>query len=280
MFTATNNQVSNKTVKTNKFASLLGLSALALSLSLCAARPANAQTFRSFTLVNDTSETASISISTDSGGTFHGTNAGRYKGVLGGNLVNLVCNDAIHSVSFGSGYTADVDYKITDASGALSGGYYHGGLASVLTNADYINPAITNSAANTRASESAYLSDTYLNATTFSNGVNNNVLANLVALQLAQWDIIQDGGDGLATGTFRADSGAQTTYNSLVSLYETQAVANSSYSNSRSIFIQAPTSAIGTHQQNFTTAVPEPGVMAMLAGMVIPGALFLRRRKK
>jgi hypothetical protein len=278
MFTTSNNSIKN--VKSNKFASLLGLSALALSLSFCAARPANAQTFRSFTLTNDTSETASISISTDSGGSFHSTNAGRYKGLLGGNLVNLVCNDAIHSVGFGNSYTADVDYKITDVAGALSGGYYHGGLSSVLVNADYVNPAISNSAANIRSSGAAYLTDNYLNATSFTNGVNTNVLANLVALQLAQWDIIQDGGDGLAAGTFRADAGAQTTYNSLVSLYETQAASNSSYASVRSLFIQAPTSAIGTHQQNFSTAVPEPGVIAMLAGMVIPGAMFLRRRKK
>ena len=275
MFTATNNSI-----KTNKFASLLGLSALALSLSFCAARPANAQTLHSFTLTNDTSETAGISISEDSGAHFSGTNAGRYKGLLDGHLVNLVCNDATHSVGFGNSYSANMDYKITDASGALSNNYYHGGLASVLTNADYINPAISNSAANIRASESAYLSDTYLNATSFSNGVNNNVLANLVAIQIAQWDIIQDGGDGIGTGTFQTDSGAQTTYGSLVSLYETEAATHSSYSSVRSMFIQAPTSAVGTHQQNFTTAVPEPGVMAMLAGMVIPGAMLLRRRKK
>ena len=275
MFTATNNSV-----KTNKFASLLGLSALALSFSFCAARPANAQTLHSFTLLNDTSETASITISEDGGANFAGATAGRYKGLIDGHIVNLVCNDLTHSVNFGSGYSANIDYHITDAAGALSSNYYHGGLASVLVNADYVNPAITNSAANIRSSESAYLSDTYLNATSFSNGVNNNVLANLVALQFAQWDIIQDGGDGMTAGTLRADSGTQSTYGSLVSLYETQAASNSSYASVRSMFIQAPTSTIGSHQQNFTTAVPEPGVMAMLAGMVIPGALFLRRRKK
>ena len=131
---------------------------------------------------------------------------------------------------------------------------------------------------------SAYLLDNYLNANSFS-GVSgsNNLINNLVALQLAQWDILQDGGNGLSTGTFQTDASGITNYGGLVNYYETLASSNSSYNSLTDTWIQAPISQDGGHQQDFATNqanVPEPDAVASFMGLLVTGGTFLIKKRR
>ncbi len=242
---------------------------------------ANAQTLKSFVLLNDLSEIASVSVSTNSGTSFAATSAGRFKGTFNGVQTNMFSNDVVDALSFGSGYTANVGFNITDVGGGLVSSYYQGGLASIMTNGDITT--VSAGVAATRSSEIAYLADTYLSSTasTFTSlgSGSTSLLTNLVALQLAQWDLAQDGGDGLSAGTTRVNGADLTTYGSIVNFFETQAASHSTYVG-KADFIQGPTASIGNHAEFFTAVVPEPGTYAMIAGMSVPGLILMARRRK
>ncbi len=246
----------------------------------------NAQVTKTFVLLNNLTDIASVSVSTNSGSSFAATSAGRFQGTFNGVQVPLFSTDVKHTLSFDSGYTANVGFNITDVGGSLVSSYYQGGLASVLSsNADFVSPTITAGAAATRSSEVAWLVDTYLNSTvgTFSTlgSGSTSLLTNEVAIQLAIWDLTQDGGDGLGAGTLRVNGADLTTYGSIVTFYEGagQAGGQTTYTG-KADFIQAPTSVIGTHSEYFATVVPEPGTYAMIAGMSVPGLILMARRRK
>lgn len=265
--------------------SLLSKSQVSLATALVVAifGGASAAHAQTFSFIGATPGSQVVTVSTDGGADYEEGYAGRYQGQLNGEAVNIFCVDVTHPIHAGDSYTANTSYHITDAAGPLSGGYYQGGLASAITSNDLGSVNVTVAQAAARSSEVAWLADNYLNATSFSNGINTNVTDNLTAINLSIWDIVRDGGDGLSAGQLLAeDTGS---YGGLVSYYEGLAGAQTGYQSSTATWIQAPQSANGTHLQDYVystngaPAVPEPGVPTMLAclGVVIAG-LSLRRK--
>jgi hypothetical protein len=244
------------------------------ALLLMVARPSAAQT-QSFTLINDFSEASIVSISTDGGADYFSAYAGAYKGQLdNGTIFNVFCTDATHDIAGGDTYLADTSHKVTDAAGPLVGSYYNGGLASALTSSDYKTSGSLGSSS--RAGEIAFLSDTYLNATaaTFNNG--HSLQDNLAAVNLSIWDIAQNGGNGLTTGTFQA----QGFDSALVDSFEAQAAAYTDDASSTAQWIQAPVDANGSHAQDFVAVVPEPATLPLLlVGLSGLGFWAAKRRR-
>jgi len=245
---------------------------------------AHAQTF---SFIGSTPGSQIVTVSSDGGADYQGAYAGRYQGNLNGAPVNIFCVDVTHSIHAGDSYTANTQYHITDAAGPLSGGYYQGGLASAITTNDLGSVTVTPAQAAHRSSEVAWLSDNFLNASSFSNSINTNVTDNLTAINLSIWDIVRDGGDGLSAGQLRAENTGS--YGGLVTYYEGLASAQTSYQSSTATWIQAPQSSPGTHLQDYVytnggaPAVPEPGVPTILAclGAVVAGiSLRLKMQAK
>lgn len=270
----------------NTFSKTLALSGATLTLLGTGLGAAKAETF---TLVNDFSGSKTVTVSEDGGKTYFDAYTGRYKGQLGSDApINIFCVDMTHSIKAGDQYAANTNYHITDAAGARSGNYYQGGLASALVSGDYVT--VTAPVAAARAGEVAYLADTYLNASSFSGASGSaNVVNNLVALNLAGWDIIQSGGQGLS-GKVRVDSAAASSYGSLVNYYETLAAGHADYTSTTASWVQAPLDASGNHMQDYVyenhapqgtpSPVPEPGMPTFLGclGLVV-GGLLLRRKQ-
>ncbi len=274
-------KINNIIAMTARISLSLGMVGMWSVFSALKAEAANIQTFH---FLNDTSETAGISYSNDGGANFNSASAGRYKATLnGGPNIYVFCVDLTHHIGFGDSYQADLDYRMTDAAGYLSGSYYLGGIGSAMTPSDY-GITVTGAEAQKRADMAAYLLDTYLNASSFP-GVSGStsLLDNLVALQLAEWDILQDGGNGISTGTFQLDSGGITNYNSLVNYYEGVASLHNTYVSLTDTWIQAPIANDGSHIQNFATNranVPEPGTAANILGIVITGGGYLIKKRR
>jgi hypothetical protein len=263
--------------------------ATGIGLALTVRRPAQALSLRTFTLLNDSSQTQTVNMSDNGGATFGDFSAGRYLGSFdGGPAFYIFCIDASHVINYGNSYSALTAFKVTDAAAPLTsvlgGNYYLGGLSSALTDGDFTTTDATS--ALHRSDEAAWLIDQYLNATaaTFAGGASGstNLVTNLAAVQLSIWDIIQDGGDGLGTGSFRTNGAAQTTYGSMVGYYETLAAGHSSYVTPNAIWIQSSESPLGTHAQDFATNTPEPDSLAIFVGLSISGAGFFmgKRRRK
>ncbi len=230
------------------------------ALMLILSRPSAAQT-QQFSFVNDMSASSVVSLSVNGGGSFENVYAGEYKGTLdGGPVVNIFCTDATHEIHAGDTYTANTSHLVTDAAGPLVGSYYNGGLASAMNGSDF-KPSGTLSA-DARASEIAFLSDTYLNAgaATFNNSLS--LSQDMAGVNMAIWDIAQDGGDGLGYGSLQGSSA----YAGLVSGFEAQAASNAGYKSSSAEWIQAPVDANGSHKQDYITkaAVPEPATLPLL----------------
>jgi len=260
------------------------LAGTALALVLGGAQAARAQTF---TFSSDLSGSKVVTLTQDGGKTGFRGYAGRYKGQIGAvPVTNIFCVDLSHEIHAGDIYAANTQYDITSPAGALVGSYYSGGLASALTSGDIA--AVTLAQANKRASEVAYLADTYLNAASFS-GVSGSTDTgdNLTGLGLSVWDILQDGGDGLTAGQMQAGASDAGAYGGLVRYYEEAAEAHTSYTSQTAAWVQAPQQTSGQHMQDYVyekpvaapQAVPEPGVPAFLFSLsLVAGGFWLRRR--
>lgn len=283
----------------NTFTAIAKNTVKSAALALCgaaaflSAAPAQGQ-LASFVLLDDSTQLSNVMVTNQ--GALHGddfdyyysVSAGRYKATLDGQLNNVWCIDLNHPVQFGDGYTANIAFTMTDDAGSLSGGYYQGGAASAIGNGDFTPDGDPNgTGAIFRAAAAGWLSDTYSNANAFANIYSSDTVTNLTAIQLALWDMIQDGGDGMAAGTFRlaVETGDRAAYGDLVAFYNAQASAAATGYSASSLFIQAPVTVSGstyTHKQMFTgqqTAVPEPGTWALLAGTAAFGANLFRRRR-
>lgn len=91
------------------------------------------------------------------------------------------------------------------------------------------------------------------------------------ALQLAIWDILYDGGDGLDAGTFR--SAASSSVKSLTTDY----IAESAGKSGSGYYFKALTHGSNNNKnQDYMGTVPEPASMAVL----LTGALALARRRR
>lgn len=257
----------------------------------------------SFTFLTGNGNSNTLNISADGGANFINGWAGVYQGQLttntGTQTVNLFCTDVNHDVNPGDTYQIDLSHNLTDAAGGtyVSNGhtYYNGGLASALGAGDFnvinYNSSLPESATNvsysSRASEVAWLADQFQNRT-YYNGASGstNSSMNASAVNIAIWDIVQDGGDGIHTGngTVVVDDGSAANYSSLVSYYENLAAGHSSYTSTTAKFGQSPLfENIPTgHYQDFiystATPTPEAGTSLALALMCI-GGMFLLRRK-
>jgi hypothetical protein len=259
-------------------------------------------------------------------GVSSGVYAGEYAATFNGTSINIFCTDFTHEISDGNHYPANSDYSATAAAGPLTAnpslttdGYYDGGLASAITQIDYdANVGAGTMSVTQRAHEVAYLANTYLGDSNFTGSLSGytSTNANLAGVSLAIWDIIQDGGDGLASGNGSVDLNDTTSswtaadYSEFVTLgdyYENQALnaynANGGsdlYSNVD--WLQAPrtmnsngtgntTSNNGhySHLQDYvtnstdiiplhTSPAPEPSFsMLLLSFILIGGAIRFRR---
>jgi len=258
-------------------------------LAVLTATPSRAQS--TFTLVG-TGNSDTMNISYNGGASYEDGYVGEYTGSLNGTTTNVFCTDISNDINVGQSYAANTSSMVTDAAGALSGGYYSGGLASAMNANDYgaLFPSGSLTASQ-RASEVAWLADTYLGATasTFASGASGSTSLNdnMAGVSLSIWDIVQDGGDGLNKGSVVTESSTQAAMGGLVSYYEAQASAHSNFSSDVVEWIQAPRSADGSHAQDFlavvpnVVAAPEPSVWMTgltLAGG-IGGAMFRGRRR-
>lgn len=257
-----------------------------------------------FSFIGDMSEARLLGLSANGGASYFQGYAGRYKGQLdNGPVLNLFCVDLTHHIKAGDQYLANTQFRLTDPLGARSGAYYTGGLASALNSADYKPTGAPDAAEKARrANMTAYLAENFLNAKSFDGlSGSGNVADNLAALNLAEWDIVQDGGDGLNQGSIRADASAFGAFGSMVGYYQAQALSHAAAVNqagasglaaasSSAYWIQSPRDSAGGHLQDYVylrpgsapTAVPEPGATAMLGclGVVVAGLGLRRRRAK
>lgn len=243
--------------------------------------PAFGSTLKTFTNVGP-GDTGIVTISNDGGATTVSGYAGAYQGNLDGHDINDFCVDLNHDVPFGTSYLADVSHNISDASGSLSGDYYNGGLSSAI-DGGYIPNYGGGFTSQQRADQVAYLIHTYgnVNSENFGNSLDLNT--NLAAVNLAIWDIENDGGDGISAGKVVGDAGTQATYGGLVSDLESQALAFKDTQFLDVKWIQAPVvTANGSGFQSFgyLAPVPEAGTITIFGILLAGGALRLRSAKK
>lgn len=146
---------------------------------------------------------------------------------------NSLCVDLFHSISQGESWDVDL--------------------------VPLPNPNLNNSG------RAAYLYSTYATSTTTND--------NAAGLQLAVWDIITDGGDGLTTGNFQASnipSGAVTAANNLL--------ADSAGKSGTATWLVSTNG----NKQNLLgpRSVPEPGSMTLLGTCLLPLLGFARRCRR
>ncbi len=207
----------------------------------------------------------------------YGVYAGRYQATLSGNSIGIFCTDFTNDINIGDSYDADTQYLVTDPAATASGtvtltpqGYYTGGLASALNDQDY-HPntgGLTNAQ---RAGAVAWLTDQYLNAASFSGYAGDtNPSDNFAGVNLAIWDIVQDGGDGFANGAGQVALAAnQSNYLGLADYYEGLAkdyITTHGYSSNTVAWLQAPRTMSGgvpvldgkyeIHLQDYVTTAP------------------------
>lgn len=269
------------------------ISLLALSMLAVGSQGAFAYGTQTFTFLgygNPGIIGTNVTISVD--GTSKAVYAGRYLGKFNNSpAFNIFCVDVRHTINWNASFTTlvtlgrtmDPAYPWQPATGFYENGAQGapGGLASALTNADYM-PAFPSGSLNVvqRSRAVAWLGTTYLNASLTAQQA--------AAIQLAIWDIVQDGGDGLAAGTFQVSGNGVA---SLAPTYISEAIANANWGGpDETVFIQARrTTSAGDHLQDFifhnpgtyvqVVPIPEPvffqlGTLAGLGGL----SLFRRRR--
>ncbi len=265
---------------------------LALSLMTACSQGAFAYGTQTFTFLgygNPGIIGTNVTISLD--GSSRAVYAGRYLGKFNDSpAFNIFCVDVRHTINWNASFTTlvtlgrtmDPAYPWQPATGFYENGPQGapGGLASALTEADYkpvFSPGSLNVTQRSRAV--AWLGSTYLSA--------NLTAQQAAAIQLAIWDIVQDGGDGLAAGSFQVSGNGVA---SLAPTYISEAIANAGWGGpDETVFIQARRPlGPGDHLQDFifhnpgtyiqVVPIPEPvffqfGTLAGLGGLGL-----LRRR--
>ncbi len=105
------------------------------------------------------------------------------------------------------------------------------------------------------------------------------------ALQLAIWDIVHDGGDGLGAGRIQASANTDSTVAQATQDYLLLSLGQSSYAASIYLNVTLQTgdpaqAFLGAPQPNQDTQVPEPASLTMLttASLILLGARGLVRR--
>ncbi len=278
-------QIFNNTMR-----NVLAAAALALTVAVPAHAGGGGTDPNLFTLVSATPGSQGVTFITGSNSS-EDVYAGRYNATLGGQNINVFCVDFTHSIGVGDSYEANTTQLLTAQTGTLqANGYYNGGLSSAFNSSDEDpSPAISTAIATNRADEVAYLADNYLNATsaTFANGLSGstNFVNNLSSISIAIWDIIQDGGNGIATGQVEVAPSQQSEFSGMVNYYENQAEANSGYKSSTATWIQAPVCGNGSHLQTYVydaipTTTPEtsPAIILIIGGIVLMAGIALRRK--
>jgi hypothetical protein len=149
---------------------------------------------------------------------------------------------------------------------------------SAMTAADYDPKGLGSTPFSTvaeRVNAVAYLVHAYLNS-----GASKETLGKV---QLAIWDIVNDGGDGASAGAFQAKDGADVAFD--LSGILTEASGWKGFAVRRPEWIQAP--RLGSppkpsdHVQDFAyDPVPEPAFYQMAALLTLGGLGLLRRRGK
>ncbi|MCC6484191.1 MAG: hypothetical protein IT209_05020 [Armatimonadetes bacterium] len=265
---------------------LTGIALLGAAMAAVAA-PSHADQTQLFTFnsVKSGTKTATISVEGSSKTVY----VGLYNGTLGSLGVDVFCTDVRHAITFNQSYTTlALLGQVTDPAAGLysyAGNYYYSsgpanapvgaGMASALIPADY-KPSGSLSAFD-RSVAVAYLTDTYLTTAQTSVDV-------AAAVQMAMWDIITDGGDGLGSGYFTSSAGVFGAKS--VQTYITEALGQSPTSTFTQ-WIQAPRTAAYAHAQDFVykgatsvtitqIPVPEPAFF-QLGALVGMGGLGLFR---
>jgi hypothetical protein len=176
-------------------------------------------------------------------GSSHTVYAGSLKGYLGGQIGNpLPPNDGTY---FGDLFCVDLDHSITVPT------EYE---VENLTTASLVN-----------GGRLAWLYQNHI-----AEAKDDRETA--AALQIALWDVLTDGGDGLAVGNFRYISGLSLKSNS----QSTTMIAESAGKTDEATYLRA----VGPYGQSMITRpVPEPGILSLLGlGIGLIGLGFLRKR--
>jgi len=269
---------------------ILGLSILSLvALSSSGAFAWGTQTFTFLGYGNPGIIGTNVTVTLD--GSSKAVFAGRYLVKFNNSpAFNIFCVDVRHTINWNASFTTLVTLgRTTDPAYGWqsSTGFYEngpqgapGGLASALTDLDYL-PAFPSGSLDVaqRSRAVAWLGTTYLGASLTAQQA--------AAIQLAIWDIVQDGGDGLGTGSFQVAGNGVA---SLAAGYISQAVQNANWAGpDKTFYIQASRpNAAGEHLQDFifynpdtdiqVVPIPEPvffqlGTLAGLGGL----GIFRRR---
>lgn len=281
----------------------LSIAGLAIVLSAGSARANGPDDLLDFKFLN-VGSALGVTISTDSGAHTESTSAGFYNAQLENKsatdqftAVQVLCTDARHNIGVPDSYDTLVSLGTVSLSPAgtliqeiYNSKYYYeagfgggAGLVSAINSNDY-TPQSGLLTSQERANEVAYLVD-YL-----SNPANSIDTNHAAAGQLAIWDIVQDGGDGVTNGSFRASGTNVTAVASLISGYETAAQAFKSTTNSYSVWIESGrTNAVnnsqtGDHLQDFafrsSSPIPEASTLIGFGSLVGIGGLGLLRNKR
>jgi len=265
---------------------------LALLAGAIAAVPAHADTTQTFTFLGYSTPGVigqNVNISLDGGVKFAANFAGRYMGRFNtsSKAFNVFCADIAHTIDWGGMYTTLAvlgktttlpPYAWQSATGfyELTSGGAPGGVASAMTALDYkpfyggAGPLTTAAA---RVQAAAWLGNTYLPAALTADQA--------AAVQIAMWDIIQDGGDGISAGSMWAKPYSGTApFLSLVQGY-INAAAAAPAGGDDTWFIQArrPQSP-GSHYQDFIYYLPIPEPVFMQVGVLAALGLWRMRRAR